>query len=161
MNVKLLILDIDGTLTDGKIYIGNNGEEFKAFNIKDGLAIKHVLPKYNITPIVITGRRSKIVENRCAEIGVRYCYQNCSDKIRVLREVANQFGIVKGENEKYSGIAYIGDDVNDIECMYTCDLVGCPADAIDEVKNIADFVSKKDGGYGAVREFIDWIVQSL
>lgn len=85
--IKYLVMDVDGTLTDGKIYIGNEGEIFKAFDVKDGYAIHYILPKYGITPVIITGRNSAIMEKRCAEIGIELLFQGVSDKIAVLRDV--------------------------------------------------------------------------
>ena len=78
-------MDVDGTLTDGKIYIGNEGEVFKAFDVKDGYAIHYMLPMYDITPVIITGRDSVIMEKLCAEIGIKLLFQGVSDKISVLR----------------------------------------------------------------------------
>lgn len=157
--IKLLVMDIDGTLTDGKIYMSAQGELFKVFDIKDGCGIHDLLPKAAILPIVITGRKSKIVENRCRELGIVHCYQGCRDKAAKLREVADKFGLIPELNGVYQEIACIGDDINDLPCMQLCGVVGCPVDAIDAVKNVADFVSCNTGGNGAVREFIEWIMQ--
>ena len=150
--IKYLILDVDGTMTDGKIYIGNDGEIMKAFNVKDGYGIHNILTAEKIIPIVITGRSSKIVEQRCMELGITNLYQGVSDKYSVLLNVTADF----------ANVAYIGDDVNDVECMKAIKnaggLVGCPADAVEAIVEISDFVCKASGGNGAVREFIDWIV---
>lgn len=152
--IKYLVMDVDDTLTDGKIYIGNEGEIFKAFYVKDGYAIHYILPIYGITPVIITGRDSVIMEKRCAEVGVNLLYQGVSDKISVLRDV------VKGAS--LDCVAYIGDDLNDLECMQLIKeeggLIGCPSDAIKQVKVIASFQSTKTGGNGAVREFIEYIM---
>ena len=152
--IKYLVMDVDGTLTDGKIYIGNEGEVFKAFDVKDGYAIHYILPKYRITPVIITGRDSVIMEKRCAEIGIKLLFQGVSDKISVLRDV------VKGAS--LDCVAYIGDDLNDLDCMQLIKeeggLIGCPSDAIKQVKAIASFQSTKTGGNGAVREFIEYII---
>ena len=88
-SIKLLVLDIDGTMTDGKIYIGEQGELMKAFDIKDGYAIYKLLPEHGIKPVVITGRSSKIVENRCLELGVSELHQGCLDKGEKLKEIAS------------------------------------------------------------------------
>lgn len=152
MQVKMLIMDVDGTLTDGGIYIGSDGEVFKRFNAKDGYAIANILPNYIITPVVLTGRKSKIVENRCKELGIEKLIQGCSDKFAVLQSIIRQ------EECAIEDIAYIGDDLNDLECMKVCGVRGCPADACKEIIEISDFISTKNGGQGAVREFIEWIV---
>ncbi len=148
-------MDVDGTLTDGKIYIGNDGELFKTFSCKDGLAIQDILPKTDIVPVIITGRNSKILENRCKELRIDKCYQGIRNKTAVLDEIL-------GTEHTYANVAYIGDDLNDLPCMQTVKngggLIGCPADATKEVISIADFVSAKNGGNGAVREFIEWLL---
>lgn len=160
MNIKrisCLIMDVDGTLTDGKLYIGNDNEIFKAFNIKDGYGIRDVLILSGIIPVVLTGRQSKIVENRCKELGITELYQGVKNKEKVLKEITDKLAI------NYSRCAYIGDDLNDLVCMRRIKneggFIGCPADAIEQVREIADFVSAKNGGEGAVREFIEWIVE--
>lgn len=151
--VKYFVIDVDGTLTDGKIYMGNNGEVMKAFNIKDGYGIHDILIPAGITPVVITGRTSDIVLNRCEELGITERYQGISDKVGKLKEVTANFSMV----------AYIGDDENDMPCMKMVKeaggLIGCPADATNKVKEIADYISKKNGGEGAVREFIEFVVK--
>lgn len=154
--IKYLVMDVDGTLTDGKIYMGNNGELFKAFHIKDGCGIHDILIPANIIPVIITGRQSCILEKRCLELGITKLYQSVTDKIKTVDE------IIKDTSYHYQNIAYIGDDINDL-CAITPikkagGLIGCPADAAESIKTIADFVSRKNGGDGAVREFIEWIV---
>ena len=149
--VKLLVCDIDGTLTDGKLYIGENGELFKAFNVKDGYGLVYILPTMNITPVIITLRVSKIVENRAKELKIKDVYQGITDKTTKLQEILRQYGYT------FENVAYIGDDLNDLDCMRQCALKGCPADAAAEIKAIADFVCTRNGGAGAVREFIEWI----
>ena len=155
--IKLLVMDVDGTLTDGKIHMSASGEIFKVFGIKDGCGIHDLLPKAGIVPVVITARESTIVKNRCKELGVVHCYQGCRDKEAKLTEIAVQFRLRADVNGVYQEIAYIGDDIIDIPCMRRCGVVGCPVDAAGDVKKIASFVSTKSGGDGAVREFIEWM----
>ena len=150
--IQLLVMDVDGTLTDGKIYMGENGELIKVFNVKDGFAIHDLLPMHNILPVIITGRISRIVENRAKELGVLNIYQGINDKLGLLKK------ITQDKNISMKNIAYIGDDINDLECMKLCGIKGCPADAAVEIKAISDFVSNKNGGDGAVREFIETII---
>lgn len=151
-------MDVDGTLTDGKIYMGSDGEVCKSFNVKDGYGIHDILMPSGIIPVVITGRVSKIVENRCKELGISAYYQGVSDKIKKVDEILSQ------TNCNYSNIAYIGDDINDLCCMKAVKdaggIIGCPFDAMQKIMEIADFVSNKRGGDGAVREFIEWILFS-
>lgn len=149
--IKLLILDVDGTMTDGKVYIGESGELFKAFDIKDGLGIHDILPANGIIPAIITGRNSKMLEKRCGEIGIKYLFQGISDKVAKLELLLNELDIT------YENCAYMGDDINDLACMKKVALVGCPKDAVSQVKAVADFISDREGGNGAVREFIEWL----
>lgn len=151
MKIKLLVVDVDGTLTDGCIYMGPEGEAMKAFNCQDGYAIAQVLPQVGITPVIITGRSSRIVANRAAELKITQLYQGIGDKLPKLKEVAREIGAAQEE------IAYIGDDLNDLECIRYCGLTGCPADAVPEIREVVDFVSSRNGGRGAVREFVDFI----
>ena len=151
MKIKLLVMDVDGTLTDGRIYIGADGEVMKAFDVRDGYGIKHILPRHGVVPVIITGRRSAIVERRCAELDITELHQGVGDKLAKLRELAEKYGLTSGE------IAYIGDDVNDIACMRYAGFSACPADALDEVRSYADYVCRFSGGRGAVRELVDRI----
>lgn len=150
--IKLLVMDVDGTLTDGRIYIGPEGEIAKAFEVKDGYGIKHILPRAGITPVIITGRRSRIVEQRCSELDITELHQGVGDKLSKLREIAEKRGLSPVE------IAYIGDDENDLACMEYAGVSACPADAISTVKAAANYVCSACGGRGAVREFIDYLL---
>ena len=158
--LRILILDVDGTLTDGKIYMSADGELFKAFNVKDGLGIKEILPELNILPVILTGRKSCILEKRCEELNIQHLYQNVSNKFEKLQEIL-ETPEFKNQGITLRHIGYVGDDRNDLECIRKIKnaggAVGCPQDAIDEIKDIADFVSEKSGGEGAVRDFIDWL----
>lgn len=151
--IKYLFMDVDGTLTDGKIYISPTGEIMKAFNIKDGCGIHDILIPGQIIPVIITGRESAIVLNRCKELGITKVCQDIGDKMKKLKEIASDL----------STVAYIGDDINDFACMKAVKeaggVVGCPRDAVEKVIEIVDFVSPHKGGDGAVRDFIEWLVQ--
>lgn len=149
--MKLFIMDVDGTLTDGKIFIGSNGEEFKAFDVKDGYAINEMLHKNGIKTAIITGRKSNIVDFRAKELNIDYVYQGVKDK----KESIKNLSVI--QNIQLDDIAYIGDDLNDLEALKMCGIKGCPADAVNEVKCICDFISNYSGGNGAVRDFIEWI----
>ena len=148
MKIKMLVMDVDGTLTDGHIYVGPEGEHMKGFHVQDGYGIAHILPQLGIVPVIITGRSSKIVEKRAGELKIAHLHQGVSDKLGKLKEVAAQLGVTAEE------IAYIGDDVNDLDCIRYCGYTACPADAVCEVLDAVDYVCKRDGGRGAVREFI-------
>ncbi len=147
--IKYLIMDVDGTLTDGKVYIAESGELIKAFNIKDGYGITHLF-ECGIEPIILTGRKSVIVENRAKELGVSKVVQGIKHKEDYILEMLDQ-GATRDE------IAFIGDDLNDLQAMSLCGIVGCPSDAAKEVRGVADFVANARGGEGAVREFIDYL----
>ena len=149
MKIKMLVMDVDGTLTDGCIYVGAEGELMKAFHVQDGYAIAHVLPDYGITPVIITGRSSKIVEKRAKELKITRLHQGIADKLTKLKEVAAELNAAPGE------IAYIGDDLNDLDCIRYCGVTACPADAVPEVLAAVQYTCKRSGGRGAVREFID------
>lgn len=153
--IRFLVMDVDGTLTDGKIYMGANGEVMKAFDIKDGYGIHDILPQLGITPVIITGRCSKIVQNRCEELGISLFYQGVNVKVEKLKEILSEHG---GEP---SEVAYAGDDLNDLHCMlYVKEnggLIGVPQDACKQVKEVATFIADSVGGNGAVREFIDYL----
>jgi len=144
-------MDVDGTLTDGKIYMSANGEFMKAFNIKDGYAIAR-LRGYGIEPVIITGRKSEIVSQRCAELRITELYQGIENKSYKLRDICKKYRI------DLSQVAYIGDDLNDLACMKICGYSACPSDAVILVKESVDYVCKEKGGDGAVREFIDYLL---
>ncbi|WP_182430597.1 3-deoxy-D-manno-octulosonate 8-phosphate phosphatase [Clostridium sp. OM02-18AC] len=150
--VKYLVMDVDGTLTDGKIYMGEHGEICKAFDVKDGCGIHELAIPNGIKPVIITGRISDIVSRRCQELEIELVYQGVKDKLKKLKSTISDL----------SQVAYIGDDINDLPCMMEVKknggVVGCPQDSVKEILNISDFVSSYKGGNGAVREFIEWIL---
>lgn len=152
MSVKLLVMDVDGTLTDGHIYVGVQGEIMKAFDVRDGYAIAHLLPVHDIVPVIITGRSSEIVTQRAKELMITELHQGVSDKLEKLKAIAAAYAVSADE------IAYIGDDLNDLSCINYCGITACPADAVPQVLEAADCVCTHNGGRGAVREFIDRIL---
>lgn len=155
--IKYIFIDVDGTLTDGQVYIGNQGELCKGFYVRDGLGIQMAIKK-GIEPIIFTSRESEIVINRCKELGIKEIYQKIPNKKDKLIEYVEDKGL------QYSEIAYIADDLNDLESMKYVGanggILGCPNDAVDEIIDICDFISNKPGGKGAVREFIEFIMKS-
>ena len=120
----------------------------KAFDVKDGYGIVQLRNK-GVLPVIITGRTSPIVEKRADELGISELHQGIHNKLEKLKEIAKKYDI------KAEEIAYIGDDLNDLECINYCSLTACPNDAIEEIKSSVSYVCKKSGGRGAVREFID------
>lgn len=146
------MMDVDGTLTDGKIYMGSSGEIMKAFSIKDGCGIHDILIPNGITPIIITSRKSDIVMNRCLELGIKEVYQSVGNKLEQLNSIVDDL----------SKCAYIGDDINDLICIEAVNnaggVTGCPANAAKILLEYVDYVSSYCGGDGAVRDFIEFII---
>jgi 3-deoxy-D-manno-octulosonate 8-phosphate phosphatase (KDO 8-P phosphatase) len=149
-HIKLLATDVDGVLTDGGIIWDAATTETKAFNVKDGWAIKAV-QALGLKTAIITGRGSHIVEHRGTELGFDYIYQSVKDKETVLEEIMQALGITEAE------VAYMGDDIPDIGVLGRVGLSGCPADAVFEVKPVCHYVTQAPGGKGAMREFLDII----
>lgn len=154
MKYKLFVMDVDGTLTDGKIYMSDQGEAYKVFDIKDGYGIKHILPEMGMKAVIITGRESDIVRRRAQELEIELLYQGISDKLCLLEKIVNE------QNCTLDEVVYIGDDVNDLQCMKKAGFCACPADAQKKVKHLADYVTVKNGGDGAIREVIEYLKES-
>lgn len=151
MNIKLIAMDVDGTLTDGRIFIGPDGEAMKAFDVKDGYGIVRFREAGGI-PAIITGRQSRIVEQRCRELGITELHQGVSDKLDCLMKLAVKYHLKPEE------IAYIGDDLNDLACIEYAGVSACPSDAMEAVRCSSSYICTKQGGCGAVREFLDLLL---
>lgn len=151
--VKLLVCDVDGVFSDGRIYLGNDGEELKAFHTKDGFGIK-ALVKSGVAVAIITGRRSAIVKNRMTALNVGHIIQGEEDKLPALKTLMKQLGVSK-EN-----VAFIGDDCPDLPCIEYVGLGVAVSDAHPMVADKADFKTFTRGGFGAVRELCDLIMQA-
>lgn len=152
-HVRLLALDVDGVLTDGQIYYGNNGEELKSFNIKDGLGIK-LLQKAGIHVAIITGRQSEIVLRRAAELGIIDVIQGREDKYRALLELCAR------HNLSLEQCAYMGDDLPDLAAIVAAGLGMTVANASAAVLEAADWRSAQNGGCGAVREACEFLLSA-
>jgi 3-deoxy-D-manno-octulosonate 8-phosphate phosphatase (KDO 8-P phosphatase) len=152
--VKLLVLDVDGVLTNGQVFIGDNGKEsFKAFDIHDGLGIK-LLEKIGIPTVVITGRSSKMVLARCEELGIKLVHMGVEDKAVALESILQSLKL------KSSECAVMGDDWPDFPMMKLAGLRVCPAQGHEAIKEMAHFVTTRSGGSGAVRELCDLILKA-
>jgi 3-deoxy-D-manno-octulosonate 8-phosphate phosphatase (KDO 8-P phosphatase) len=151
--IKMLILDVDGVLTDGSLYYGPEGEAIKPFNVRDGSAIVW-FHRAGLETAVITGRKSPQVEARAKELGVGTVIQGALRKLPVFEELLKESGIPPEE------IAYMGDDLHDLPVMKRAGLALAPADAVDEVKKAAHWVSSCNGGHGAVREACELILRA-
>lgn len=152
-NIKLLILDVDGVLTDGKIYYANSGEESKAFNILDGLGIK-LLQTSGVKVGIITGRTSQLVERRANELGIGILIQKSPDKLAALKAIAEEHGLTLDQ------IAFMGDDYPDLPPMTAVGLALAPLNAHPEVAARSHWQSRNTGGAGAVREACDMLMQA-
>ena len=151
--IKLLILDVDGVMTDGSIILDNAGNEFKRFHVRDGHGIK-MMSRAGIKVAIITGRKSRVVDRRARELGIREVHQGIFQKSAVYKSLLRKY---KCRDEE---VAFMGDDIVDIELLKKAGLSAVPADADEGAKKWAAFVSTKDGGRGAVREFIELILKS-
>ena len=150
--IKLLVFDVDGCLTDGSIIYGSNKDEYKAFNVKDGLAIAS-WSRLGFKSAIITGRNSKIVDRRSCELNITHLHQGIKDKKILLEE------ILKEENLNWENVAAIGDDFNDIKMLQSVGWSFAPNDGANLIKKSVKTVLKADGGKGAVREMIDMIIE--
>ncbi len=150
-NIKLFVTDCDGVLTDGGMYYSENGDEMKKFNTKDGMGFS-LLRKANIKTAIISGEDRKIIEDRAMKLNVDYIFMGAKDKITLLKSLIDELDITMQE------VAYIGDDINDIECIQAAGLGFTVKDAVNDILEVADIVLPVEGGKGAVREAIEYIL---
>ena len=154
--IKLVVLDADGVLSDGSIFYGtfaNQDLELKVFHAQDGFGISRAIG-LGIPISVITGRRSRIIQRRGKELGIREIYQGFEDKLSAYRKLKRRYQLADEE------IAYMGDDAPDLALLKRVGLSAAPKSAVSEVRRLVDYVSTLDGGRGAVREFIDLILRA-
>lgn len=151
--IKLIVFDVDGVLTDGKITYSSSGEELKSFDVRDGHAIKMAF-RAGLGVVVITGRQSPMVERRCSELGIELIYQGIKDKHLTIGEIMERTGLAAPQ------VAYMGDDVVDLKVIMIAGLGCCPSDAAEEVCQQADLVTGAPGGSGAARELIFLILRA-
>lgn len=151
--VKLFLMDCDGVLTDGRIWILENGEDQKSFNTRDGLGLS-LFHRAGLRSGIISGRRSSAVERRAKALGITFVRQGCENKVRAFEEILSEAGV------KSSEVAFIGDDLNDIPLMRRAEFAVAVADASAEVKLHGHYVTYTHGGYGAVRETVELILKA-
>jgi 3-deoxy-D-manno-octulosonate 8-phosphate phosphatase (KDO 8-P phosphatase) len=151
--IKLLVLDVDGVLTDGSIVLDSEGNELKSFHVRDGHGIV-MLRRGGVEVALITGRRSAAVSRRAEELGINDVYQNCFDKKTAYRELLKKYSL------KDSEVAYIGDDIVDIPVMKSCGLAVAVADADEEIRTVAAMTTRNNGGRGAVREVCEVLLKA-
>ncbi len=151
--IKVLVLDVDGVMTDGRIVYGTFGEELKNFDVNDGLGI--ILAKRSgLRCAILTAKGSRVVFKRARELKIDKVYQNFHYKIRALEPICRRFGVSESE------ICFVGDDVIDAPLLKRVGLAVCPPNAMDEVRELAHFVTRKNGGRGAVREVCDLLIEA-
>jgi 3-deoxy-D-manno-octulosonate 8-phosphate phosphatase (KDO 8-P phosphatase) len=149
--VRLALFDVDGVMTDGTVYLGAQGESFKAFNILDGHGLK-MLQAAGIATAIISGRSSAAVERRAAELDIAHVVQGCSDKVAAFEALRAQVGI------EAAACSFMGDDLPDLAVMRLCGLAVAVANAVEPVRQAAHYVTRASGGSGAVREFCDLVL---
>jgi len=151
--VRLAIFDVDGVLTDGTLWIGPQGEVFKAFNILDGHGLK-MLEQQGIATAILSGRSSESVVKRAAELSIRHVVQGSDDKVEAFGKLAAKCGARPEE------CSFMGDDLPDLGVLRACGLAVAPANAVDEVKAACHYVTLAPGGHGAVREFCEMVIRA-
>ncbi len=149
--IHTVVLDVDGTLTDGGIIIDNEGRESKRFCVKDGLGIVWA-QKQGVQFMILTGRQSACVQKRAEELGIAHIYQGVADKRALLEEY------LRRQDIPADALCYIGDDWNDLAAMELAGVAACPADAAEEVKAVCQVVATRPGGHGAVREILEQLL---
>lgn len=147
--IKLLVLDVDGVMTDGGMYFTENGDQFKKFNTKDGMAIIQLTKNNFQVAIISSGFVSNTVEKRAEMLGIQHCFVTRESKLEVLSRLLNELKF------DLSQVAIIGDDINDLEVMRSVAVAICPKDAVQAVKQQCHIILNSNGGQGCVREFID------
>ncbi|RXK01068.1 3-deoxy-D-manno-octulosonate 8-phosphate phosphatase [Arcobacter sp. CECT 8986] len=151
--IELIVLDVDGTLTDGKITYTNSLDELKSFDVSDGLAIATWTKVMGKKAAIITGRTSKIVEKRADDLSITHLYQKVHNKDEVLQQILDKEGL------SWNQVAAIGDDLNDYKMLKKAQLSFTPANGTHYLKDFVDVICQKSGGNGAVREMIEYIVK--
>ena len=151
--IRLFATDVDGVLTDGGMYYAESGDEWKKFNTRDGMGIK-LLQKAGLITAIVTQERTRLVARRAEKLAIPELHQGVMDKLSVIRDMAIRHGISLGQ------VAYIGDDINDIEALKAVGLSASPADGLPQVVGIVDYVCRQQGGEGAVREIAEMILDA-
>jgi len=151
-NIKMFLTDCDGCLTDGGMYYSEDGNELKRFQAKDGYGLR-MIKENGILTGMITGEDRRLNERRAEKLDLDIFYGGCKDKANLLGDLCNKY------NVKPSEVVYVGDDLNDYEIMKMVGIACCPANAIQQIREIADYISPMNGGDGAIRDIIDWLLQ--
>lgn len=151
--IRLLATDVDGVLTDAGMYYSENGDEWKKFNTRDGMGLK-LLQKAGLITAIVTQERTKLVARRAEKLAIPELHQGIMDKLPVIRAMAERYGLTLRQ------VAYIGDDINDLEALTAVGWSASPADGMPVVRAAVDYVCEKKGGEGAVREIVEMILEA-
>jgi len=151
--IRLFATDVDGVLTDAGMYYSESGDEWKKFNTRDGMGIK-LLQRAGIITAIVTQERTKLVARRAEKLTIPELHQGVTDKLSCVREMAARYGLT------LSQVAYIGDDINDLETLKAVGFSATPADGMPQVAAVVDYICQKKGGEGAVREIIEMILDA-
>lgn len=151
--IRLLATDVDGVLTDAGMYYSENGDEWKKFNTRDGMGLK-LLQKAGLITAIVTQERTKLVARRAEKLAIPELHQGIMDKLPVIRAMAERYGLTLRQ------VAYIGDDINDLEALTAVGWSASPADGMPVVRASVDYVCEKKGGEGAVREIVEMILEA-
>ncbi len=154
LKIRLFVMDVDGTLTDGTITYGADGSELKSFHARDGAGIQ-LLARAGVVPAIVTGRSSPAVDRRARELGIEQVVQGARDKLAAVDRLRERAGLA------WEGVAYVGDDLTDLPPMRRAGFSAAPADADPEVRKVATYVCRTAGGRGAVREAIETLLRQL
>ncbi|MBH0191182.1 MAG: HAD hydrolase family protein [Nitrospira sp.] len=152
-HIRLFATDVDGVLTDAGMYYSESGDEWKKFNTRDGMGIK-LLQRAGLITAIVTQERTRLVARRAEKLAIPELHQGVMDKLSVIRDIAARHGISLDQ------VAYIGDDVNDIEALKAVGLSASPADGLPEVVRVVKYLCQKKGGEGAVRELAEMILKA-
>jgi len=150
--IKLVLLDVDGVMTDGRITMDAHGNEIKSFCVKDGLGLR-MLMSGGVDVVLVTGRSSRVVDHRARDLGIREVHQGVTDKKLLCRQIIKDRGFTKQE------ICCIGDDLADLPMFSEAGLCIAVADAVREIREAADYITRSKGGFGAVREACEWLLK--
>ena len=153
-NIKILLTDVDGVLTDGGMYYTPTGDTIKKFHARDGMGV-NLLKKSEIPTIIVTKEKTKMVKNWAKKMNISYVYDGIQEKEKILPEICKKYSVTSSQ------IAYVGDDVNDIGLLKKVGFSATPNDGIMDAQNIVDYVCKKKGGDGVLREIADIILHNI
>lgn len=153
VKIKLLLTDVDGVLTDTGVYYSVSGEELKRFSLRDGMGVQRLRELVKVKVGIVTREKSLLVRKRADKLDLDEIHLGSKNKLKVLKNICNE------RNLEYSQVAYIGDDVNDLEIIEAVGVSACPADAMKDVKEKVDIILETNGGHGAFREFAEIIIE--